>query len=86
MRVGGENESGDFHRHADVAPTGEVPGVGEVTALLWFDRLDSAVLTVEKDAGAVGLVDEGKAATIGAEPGVALNKIIFAKTKMAGNG
>ena len=77
MWVGGENGSGDFHRHADVAPTGEVPGVGKIAALLGFDRLDLAVLSLEENAGAVGLVDKGKAATIGAEPGVALDKVIL---------
>ena len=39
--------------------------------------MDLAVLPVEKDAGAVGLIDEGKAATIGTEPGVALDKVIL---------
>ena len=39
--------------------------------------MDPAVLTLQEDAGAVGLIDEGKAATIGAEPGVALDKVIL---------
>ena len=68
---------GNFGRHADVAPAGEVPGVGKVTALLGFDGLDPAVLTLQEDAGAVGLIDEGKATAVGAEPGVALDKVIL---------
>lgn len=44
--------------HADVAPAGEVPGVGKIAALLRFDWLNPAVLPIEKNAGAVGLVDE----------------------------
>ncbi len=73
-------------RHADVTPAGEVPGVGEVAALLGFDRLDPAVLPVEKDAGAVRLVDEGKATAVGAEPGVALDKVILLKAQMVRDG
>ena len=34
----------DLGRHADVAPAGEVPGVGEVAALLGFHRLDPTIL------------------------------------------
>ena len=63
--------------HADVAPTREVPGVGEVAALLGFDRLDPAVLAVQKDAGPVRLIDEGESAAVGAEAGVALDEVIL---------
>ena len=67
----------DLSGHADVAPAGEVPGVGKIAALLGFHRLNLAVLAVEKDAGAVGLIDEGKATAVGAEPGVALDEVIL---------
>ncbi len=76
---------GNFGRHADVAPAGEVPGVGEVAALLGFHRLDPAVLPVEKDAGAVRLVDEGKATAVGAESGVALDEVILPQPQVAGD-
>ena len=72
--------------HADIAPAGEVPGVGEVAALLGFRRLDPAVLPVEKDAGPVRLIDQGKTATIGAEAGVALDEIILGQPKVVGDG
>ena len=39
--------------------------------------MDPTVLPVEKDAGAVRLVDEGKATAVGAEPGVALDEVIL---------
>ena len=77
---------GDFGGHADVAPAGEVPGVGKIAALLRFDWLNPAVLPIEKNAGAVGLVDEGKAVAVGAEAGVALDKIILREVQMAGDG
>ena len=73
-------------RHADVAPAREVPGVGEVAALLGFHGLDPAVLPVQKDAGPVRLIDEGESATVGAEAGVALDEIILGQPKVAGNG
>ena len=63
--------------HADVAPAGEGPGVGEVAALLRFDRLDPTVLPVQKDAGAVGLIDKRKTTAVGAQPGVPLDKVIL---------
>ena len=55
---------------ADIAPAREVPGVGKATALVGFDGLDLAILTVEEDTGAVGLIDEGEAAAVGAEAGI----------------
>jgi len=72
--------------HADVAPAGEVPGVGEVAALLGFDRLDPAVLTVQKDAGAVRLIDQGQAAAVGTQTGVLLNEIGLLQSEVTRNG
>ena len=77
---------GDFRGHADVAPAGEVPGVGEVAALLGFDRLDPAVLPVQKDAGTVRLIDQGKAAPVGTQAGVLLDKNIFLQPEVTGDG
>ena len=47
--------------------------------------MDLAVLSLEENAGAVGLVDKGKAATIGAEPGVALDEVILPQPEVAGD-
>ena len=66
-----------FGGQADVAPAGEVPGVGEVPALLGFHRLDPTILPMQKDAGSVRLIDEGESAPVGAEAGVALDEIIL---------
>ncbi len=55
---------------ADIAPAREVPGVGKATALVGFDGLDLAILAVEKDAGAVGLIDKGEATAVGTEAGI----------------
>ena len=48
--------------------------------------MDPAVLPVEKDAGPVGLIDQGQTASVGAEAGVALDKVIFPESKMTGDG
>ena len=47
--------------------------------------MNPAVLAVEKDAGAVGLIDEGKATAVGAEPGVALDEVILPQPEVAGD-
>ena len=80
------DRSGNFSGHANVAPTGKIPGVGEVAALLRFDRLNPAVLAVQEDAGAVRLIDQGQATAIGSQPGVLLDKIILFQAKVPGNG
>ena len=77
---------GDFCGHTDVAPAGEVPGVGEVAALLGFDRLNPAVLSVQEDAGAVRLIDQGQAAAIGPQAGVLLDKIILLQPEVTADG
>ena len=47
-------------RFAEVAPAGEVPAVGKAAALVGLHRIDGAGVVLEKDAGAVGLVDQGQ--------------------------
>jgi len=65
----------DFCGLADFAPTGEVPGVRKAATLVGFDGLDLAILAVEKDAGAVGLIDQGKTTTVGAKAGVGSDEL-----------
>ena len=48
--------------------------------------MDLAVLPMQKDAGPVRLIDQGKTATIGAEAGVALDEIILGQPKVVGDG
>ena len=71
---------------ADIAPAREVPGVGKATALVGFDGLDLAILAVEKDAGAVGLIDEGEATAVGAESGIFLDEEVLFHFKERGDG
>ena len=44
------------HRHslADLTPAGKIPGIGKPGALIGFHRIDSAVLTLEKNATSIG--------------------------------
>ena len=71
---------------ADIAPAREVPGVGKATALVGFDGLDLAILAVEKDAGAVGLIDEGEATAVGAEAGIFFYEEVLFYFKERGDG
>ena len=71
---------------ADIAPAWEVPGVGKATALVGFDGLDLAILAVEKDAGAVGLIDKGEATAVGAETGIFLDEEVLFHFKERGDG
>ena len=76
----------DFGGLADIAPAWEVPGVGKATALVGFDGLDLAILTVEEDTGAVGLIDEGEAAAVGAEAGIFLDEEVLFHFEERGDG
>ena len=67
----------NFCSLAHLAPTWEVPGVGEAATLLGFDGLDFAILTVEEDAGTVGLINQGEAAAVGAKAGVGSDELGF---------
>lgn len=82
---GGEGLN-DFGGLADIAPAREVPGVGKATALVGFDGLNLAILTVEKDAGAIGLIDEGKATAVGTEAGIFFDEEVLLHLKERGDG
>ena len=71
---------------ADIAPAREVPGVGKATALVGFDGLDLAILTVEEDAGSVGLIDKGEATAVGAETGIFFDEEVLFHFKERGDG
>ena len=71
---------------ADFAPTGKVPCVRKAAALVGFDGLDLAILAVEEDAGAVGLIDKGEATAVGAESGIFLDEEVLLHFKERGDG
>jgi len=71
---------------ADIAPAREVPGVGKATALVGFNGLNLAILTVEKDAGAVGLIDKGEATAVGAEAGIFFDEEVLFYFDEGGDG
>ena len=76
----------DFGGLADFAPTGEVPCVGKAAALGGFDGLNLAILPIKKDAGAVGLIDQGKTTTVGAKAGVGSDELGFFNFQKRGDG
>ena len=71
---------------ADIAPAREVPGVGKAAALVGFDGLNLAILAVEEDAGAVGLIDEGEATAVGAETGIFFDEEVLFYFEKRGDG
>ncbi len=76
----------DFGGLADFAPTGEVPCVGKAAALGGFDGLNLAILPIKKDAGAVGLIDQGKTTTVGAKAGVGSDELGLLYFQKRGDG
>ena len=76
---------GDLHRLADFPPTGKVPVVGKVFALLRLDRLDGTFVPVQEKAGAILPVDECQAAPVRAKSRVFLDKVILLMTQMGGD-
>ena len=71
---------------ADFAPTGEVPCVGKAAALGGFDGLNLAILPIKEDAGAVGLIDQGKTTTVGAKAGVGSDELGLLYFQKRGDG
>ena len=67
----------NFCSLAHLAPTREVPGVGKAATLLGFDGLNAALLAFKKDAGSVGLIDQGEAAAVRAKAGVGSDELGF---------
>ena len=69
------------NRHFDclakIAPSGEIPAIGEVLALLWFDCLNGTVVTFQKEAGSVRLIYEGQSFAIRTQTRVILNELIY---------
>ena len=76
----------DFGGLADFAPTGEVPCVGKAAALGGFDGLNLAILPTKEDAGAVGLIDQGKTTTVGAKAGVGSDELGLLHFQKRGDG
>ena len=76
----------NFCSLAHLAPTREVPGVGEAATLLRFYGLNFAILTLKEDAGTVGLIDQGEAAAVGAKAGVGSDELGFLHFQEGGNG
>ena len=76
----------DFCGLADFAPTRTVPSVGKAAALGGFDGLNLAILPIKEDAGAVGLIDQGKTTTVGAKAGVGSDELGLLYFQKRGDG
>jgi len=71
-------------RAAEAFAAREAPEVGEIPALLRFDRLHAAVAAFEEDAGAVGLFRQHQPAPVGPQPGEVLDEVALAQTQVSG--
>jgi hypothetical protein len=70
---------------ADVAPAGEVPFVGEASALTWLYWVDATGVAFEHDTFVVGFLDERETLPIGAESRVLLQKRLLGDAKKIGH-
>ncbi len=71
-------------RPAILFRSGKIPAVGKIPALLGFDRLDGAIVAVQKNAFVVGLVLQGQAGAIASQPRESLNEFILAQALESG--
>lgn len=70
---------------ANLLPAGEVPLVGKATALLGFDRVDSARFTVEHDTLVIFFFDQRKTISVHPETGVLIDKRLGLHTEELGD-
>ena len=61
---------------ADFLPAGEVPLVGETSALLRFDGVDSAGISIEHAAFVVVFFDQGKPGSVHPQAGILVDKCL----------
>ena len=73
---------------AALLPTGEVPFIREIPALLRFDRLNAAALRGQHAAGAITIVgiNERQATPVALQAAIAVNKCLFAHAEIGCNG
>ncbi len=62
---------------ADFLEAGKIPEVWKIAALLWFDRLDGAVVALQKNAATIRFFLQGQSAAIPAQPRELLDEIRF---------
>ena len=70
---------------ADIPPTGEVPRIWKVFALLWFHSLNRALVPLQEKTGPIRPVDQGQPASVRAQASIILNKGIFLHPEMGGD-
>ncbi len=63
----------------------EVPKIGKVPTLLWFDRLNPTISIFQKDARTVLSIFQNQTSPIGAQSKVLLNEIGLQQSQMRGD-
>jgi len=62
---------------ANLFEPGEIPEIRKIPALLGFDRLNDAILPLEKDAFPIGFIRQGQALPIGKQSHVPLDEFLL---------
>ena len=76
---------GNLNRLADFPPTGKVPVIREIPALLGLDRLNRAGVSLQKKTGAVFPVDQGKSRPVWPQAREPVDKVLFLQSEVAGD-
>ena len=76
---------GNLDGFTDIPPTGEVPCIRKVFALLGFHGLNRTLVPLKEITGPIFPVDQCQSAPVGAEAGEILNKGIFLDPEMGGD-
>lgn len=71
-----------FHRFGltDLLKTGEVPKVGEILALLWFDWVNLTAITFQEDTSTTGLIRQGQAAAAVVDSSIPIDEFGLAQS------
>ena len=70
---------------AGLAPTGEIPTIGETGALVRLDRINPAGIAIEHDALVSGLLDERKPLPVAAQTGVSIDELLDCQVEIRGD-
>jgi hypothetical protein len=74
-----------FAGAAGLAEAGEIPKIGKIAALLWFDGVDGAIAAVKEDAFTVGFVLESQTLAIAGQASELLDEIEVAEAAKGGD-
>jgi hypothetical protein len=75
----------DRHSFADLAPAGKIPGIGKAGALIWFHRVDSAILSFKENTTSIGILLQSQTVPLRPQTSETLNKFVLRTLQKVGN-